>query len=44
LELDAIAIEFDFVEPLIAGRRFGPQRGQLRLDEAGHIRGLGTRD
>jgi hypothetical protein len=35
MNLDPVTVELDFMEPLVAGRRLGLQRGQLRLDEPG---------
>ena len=34
----AVAVELDFMEPLVAGRRLSFQRGELRLDESRHFR------
>ena len=34
---DAVAVEFDFVEPLRALRRLGHECRELRLDERGHL-------
>ena len=33
-DLDAVAVELDFVEPTLAGRHFFDRRRQRRLDEA----------
>jgi hypothetical protein len=44
VDLDPVAVELDFVEPLVAGRRLGLQRGQLRLDESRHCRRGGRRN
>jgi hypothetical protein len=44
VDLDAVTIELDFVEPLLTLRRFSAKRCKLRLDEAGHISGFGTHD
>ena len=38
------AVELDFMEPLVAGRRLGLQHGQLRLDEPRHFRRGGYRN
>jgi hypothetical protein len=38
VKLDAVAVEFDLVEPIGARRRFAPERSELGLDEAWHRR------
>jgi hypothetical protein len=42
--LDAIAVELNLMEPLVAGRRLGLQRSELRLYESGHFRRGGRRN
>ena len=37
MNLDPVTVELDFMEPLVAGRRAGLQRGQLRFDEPRHF-------
>src|SRR3984885_1952448 len=44
MNLNPVTVELDFVEPLVAGRRLGLQRGQLRLDEPRHFRRGGRRN
>jgi len=44
VDLDPVAVELDFVKPLVAGRRLGLQRGQLRLDDSRHCRRGGRRN
>lgn len=38
VDLDPIAIEFDFVKPPVPSRSLGLQGGQLGLDEPRHLR------
>jgi hypothetical protein len=38
VELDAIAVELDFMDPALAGRHFLDRGGQRRLDESGEGR------
>jgi len=44
VQLDAIAIVFDLVEPLIARGSPGARGRELRYDESGHLRRLGALD
>lgn len=44
MDLDPVTVELDFMEPPVAGRRLGLQRGQLRFDESRHFRRGGRRD
>ena len=44
MNLDPVTVELYFMKPLVAGRRLGLQRGQLRLDEARHFRRGGVRN
>ena len=44
VDLDPVAVELDFMKPLVAGRHLGLQRGQLRLDESRHFRRGGRRN
>ena len=44
MNLDPVTIELNFMEPLVAGRRLGLQRSQLRLDERRHFRRGGCRN
>jgi hypothetical protein len=37
VDLNPVAVVFDFVEPLVPGRREGFSGGELRLDEARHV-------
>jgi hypothetical protein len=43
VDLYPIAVELDFMEPLVARWRFGFKGGELGLDESGHLRFLGRR-
>jgi hypothetical protein len=41
VDLNSIAVEFDFMEPLVAGRCPSFEGGELRFDESGHRRFFG---
>jgi hypothetical protein len=43
VNLDPVAVELDFMDPLVAGRRLCLQRGHLRFDESRHFRRRGRR-
>ena len=38
VELHPVAVELDFMEPLVARRRLGFEGGELGFDESGHRR------
>jgi hypothetical protein len=44
VDWDPVAVELDFMEPLVAGGRLGLQRGKLRPDESRHCRRGGHRN
>jgi hypothetical protein len=44
VDLDPVAVEFDFMEPLFAGGRLGFQGRKLGLNESRHLRFLGSQN
>lgn len=43
VDLNQVAVEFDFMEPSVVGRRSGFEGGELGCDASGHLRLLGRR-
>jgi hypothetical protein len=44
MNLDPVAVEFDFVNPLVSRRRPELERGKLRWNGSRHLRRLGAFD